>query len=137
MPRLIPLLALIVLSLGLSSCTEEDVCAQISTCAGCASEYVASSCKWCPSDNSCSAYGEESACSYSELKDDVSECGGTSGACDKPYSGPTADPQSSVFCQAAYNYRCQGRTSEANDNCRIYAQLKEDSPGIPTCPYCP
>ena len=137
MSRIAPLLALIVLSLGLTSClTEEDVCSQISTCGGCASEYVSNACKWCPSDSTCSAYGDESVCSYSELTDDASECGATGGACNSPYSGPTADPQSSAFCQAAWNYGCQGRTRERDDNCRIYAQLREDSPGIPACPYC-
>lgn len=137
-PRLFPLLAIVALSLGLSSCTEEDVCASISTCAGCAGEYVSNACKWCPSDNSCSAYGEASSCSYSELADDADECGPPSGgACSGAYSGPTADPQSAPFCQAAWNYGCQGRTQERNDNCRVYAQLRADNPGLPACPYCP
>jgi len=132
-----PLLALLALSLGLSACTEEDVCAEISTCGPCASEYVANSCKWCPSDSTCSSYGEGSSCSYSELKDDADECGGTSSACTRPYSGPAADPQSSAFCQAAYHYGCQGDASKRNDNCRVYAQFQADNPGMPTCPYCP
>lgn len=137
MSRLATLLALLALSLGLSACTEEDACAEISTCGPCASEYVANACKWCPSDSTCTSYGEGSACAYSELKDDPDECGGTSSACTRPYSGPAADPQSSAFCQAAYHYDCQGDSGKRNDNCRVYAQFEADNPGMPSCPYCP
>ncbi|GEN10847.1 hypothetical protein SAMN05443572_112104 [Myxococcus fulvus] len=137
MSRPIALLALLVSCLGLTACFEDDVCTEISTCGVCASEYVANSCKWCPSDSTCSAYGESSSCSYSELKDDADECGGTSGACNSPYSGPAADPQSSSFCQAAYHYGCQGQTSRRDDNCRVYAQFEADNPGMASCPYCP
>ncbi|MCP3102704.1 hypothetical protein LZ198_27895 [Myxococcus sp. K15C18031901] len=137
MARFASLLVLLVLPWALSACSEDDVCAQASTCSACASEYVANACKWCPTDSSCSAYGEQSTCSYSELADSVKQCGGSSGACNTPYSGPTADPQSSSFCQAAYTYGCQGQPAKRDDNCRVYAQFESDNPGMPSCPYCP
>ncbi|MCE9671650.1 hypothetical protein LY474_27970 [Myxococcus stipitatus] len=137
MSRFSSWLVLLVLPLALTACTEDDVCTQLSTCSACASEYVSNACKWCPSDSTCSAYGEDSVCGYSELTDDVDECGGTSSACNSPYSGPTADPQSSSFCQAAYHYGCQGQASQRDANCRVYAQFEADNPGMPSCPYCP
>lgn len=136
MLRFSPLVLLSSLALCLSACTS-DPCTSLSTCAACAGDYIDNGCKWCPSDSTCSAYGDESICSYSELADDVSQCGGSSSACDSPYSGPTADPQSSSFCQAAYHYGCQGKTSERDANCKVYAQFEADNPGMPSCPYCP
>ncbi|WP_426750400.1 hypothetical protein [Myxococcus sp. Y35] len=136
MVRSAVLFACLALSPVLMSCTS-DPCTSLSTCAACAGEYIAEGCKWCPSDNTCSAYGDESSCSYSELTDEVAQCAGNSSACDRPYSGPTADPQSSSFCQAAYHYGCQGRDSERSANCQIYAQFEADNPGLTPCPYCP
>ncbi|MFP2962924.1 hypothetical protein ACLEPN_35420 [Myxococcus sp. 1LA] len=134
--RPVVLLAFLALASGLTSCTS-DPCTSLSTCAACAGDYIENGCKWCPSDNSCSAYGDESSCSYSELADSVDQCGGTSSSCNQPYSGPTADPQSSSFCQAAYHYGCQGRDSERRANCQYYAQFEADNPGLTPCPYCP
>jgi hypothetical protein len=53
------------------------------------------------------------------------------------YNGPTGDPQSDSFCQAAWAYRCNGQNNEADATCLIYNQIREDNPGMPPCPYCP
>ena len=60
----------------------------------------------------------------------------TGGGCSTPYKGPTADVQSAVFCQAAWNHRCYGETAKADANCKIYKQMQSDNPGLPNCPYC-
>ncbi len=61
--------------------------------------------------------------------------GGGGGSCNRPatYSGPTADPQSSVFCQNAWNYYCDAEKRKAN--CDVYRRMQREH-GLPTCRYC-
>jgi len=56
--------------------------------------------------------------------------------CGDTYAGPTADTQSSVFCQQAYALRCEGRDQDADDACRFYQQFEQENPSLPSCPYC-
>lgn len=62
---------------------------------------------------------------------------GGGGNCTGSYNGPTGDIQSDSFCQAAWNYRCNGQNAQADANCTVYKQLQDDNPGMPDCPYCP
>lgn len=62
--------------------------------------------------------------------------GSGGGGCSGGYNGPTGDIQSDSFCQAAWNYRCNGQDAQADANCQIYQQLQDDNPGLPDCPYC-
>jgi hypothetical protein len=57
--------------------------------------------------------------------------------CSEGYKGPTGDIQSDSFCKVAYEYRCNGKDYEADQNCKVYKQLMEDNPGLKACPYCP
>lgn len=58
--------------------------------------------------------------------------------CTDSYEGPSSDPQSDSFCEAAYTYLCVGGYSEDSEevqgNCDIYKEMVGSSS---SCPYCP
>ncbi|MBF5043799.1 hypothetical protein FGE12_15480 [Aggregicoccus sp. 17bor-14] len=100
--------------------------------------YVEEGCYWCPTDGSCNASLDDSACGFSEQVTSASACVATGGGsnangCTSSYQGPTGDPQVSTQCMSVWNYRCvQHDSSKADQNCLVYDSLE----ATVACPYC-
>jgi len=59
--------------------------------------------------------------------------------CASGYVAPTSDGQLSAFCEAAFQYRCNGfslSSQEVSYSCNQYSGLQGLGGNFPDCPYC-